>query len=124
MFSPDQIIDIQKRYADGYPMRNIIWLHGLDATNSTIYDAVFNICHKRRGFGHLTDPQPWQPTCMSVQEYIEWKDLTEKMSGTFERPRRPCDDCPVTWANARREEGRCNGTLPEEHLHGEEAISA
>lgn len=119
--TPEQVADIQQRFSDGYPIRAILAHYGMaDPSNQSAYGLVFNICHRRYLFRSLTDPPTWTPSCMTESEYGEWRGLMTSLTRKEDRVARPCDDCHKEWAMARRAEGLCNGTLPEERMDATE----
>lgn len=115
MFSPtpDEIIDIQQRSADGYAIVTILTHYGYDPYGPE-YDTVYNVIHGRRLFRGTPPAQRWTPDCITRAEYDEWKALMRSMTRREHWVSRPCDDCDIRWATQQRADGRCNGTLQGE----------
>lgn len=108
-----EILDIRQRVADGYSYEEVA---NLFQTNYYVIRRLIN------GKSKKTPPdfKPWEPQCMTLEEYEYWKELRNKSPKEYVRAHReawtprPCDDCPKKFARQMRKEGRCNGSLPGE----------
>lgn len=56
-----------------------------------------------------TAAEEWAPACMTAEEHRLWIEANGLLNDHLQA-RRPCEDCPIAWADERRAEGRCNGT--------------
>lgn len=52
----------------------------------------------------------WIPLCMSTDEYGGWLHLNDKLRASQAHPaKRPCEDCPASYAAEMRAKNVCNG---------------
>lgn len=49
----------------------------------------------------------WTPLCMPAADFAEWQAFNERTAGG--RASRPCEDCPLAYAEEMRAKGMCNG---------------
>jgi hypothetical protein len=49
---------------------------------------------------------------MDAAELALWSEANAALPATSQA-RRPCEDCPASWARERRAEGECNGNAGE-----------
>lgn len=48
------------------------------------------------------------PLCMTTDELVEWQRANRETHG-IDRAKRPCDDCPASFAAEMRAQALCNG---------------
>lgn len=90
-------------------------------SNATLADLRATIADQQRTIERLrkrrardiTEPisdgiSDWEPACMEPEELADWRAFN-RTAGPNDRARRPCDDCPMSFALEMFAARRCNG---------------